>query len=97
MAELWLQGIRNFATLNTCFVGVVYRTASKSMPGKFEVSTIAYEQRYGHKPRGFGLWYFRLPGGLTFSYTGGYHAAARAASAFADRLQHGDEPLRLYA
>ncbi len=62
------------------------------------VSTITYEQRHGRKPRGYGLWYFRMPGGLTFSYPGGYQAAARAATAFASRLHYGiDEPIRLYA
>jgi hypothetical protein len=58
------------------------------MSGKLVVSTIAYERRYGRKPRGYGLWYFRLPGGLTFSYPGGYRAAVRAATAFAGRLRH---------
>lgn len=68
------------------------------MANKCEISTIAYEQRHGRKPRGYGLWYFRLPGGLTFSYPGGYRAAARAAAAIAVRLRHGaDEPVRLYA
>lgn len=68
------------------------------MLGTLEVSTITYELRHGHKPRGYGLWYFRLPGGLPFSYPGHYRAAARAAAAFADRLGHAaDEPIRLYA
>lgn len=63
-----------------------------------EVSTITYEQRHGHKPRGYGLWYFRLPGGLPFSYPGNYRAAARAAADFAGRLGHAHgEPIRLYA
>lgn len=68
------------------------------MMGTLEVSTIAYEQRYGRKPRGYGLWYFRLPGGLTFTYPGRYQTAARAAAAFAGRLRNGaGEPIRLYA
>jgi len=68
------------------------------MMSTLEVSTVTYEQRHGHKPRGYGLWYFRLPGGLTFSYPGGYRQAARAATAFAGRLHHcADEPIRLYA
>jgi len=50
-----------------------------------EVSTRRYEQVYGRKPRGYALWYFRLPGGGTFAHPGLYSAAARAACAHARR------------
>jgi hypothetical protein len=49
------------------------------------VSTRRYEQVHGHKPRGYGLWYFALPGGVTFSHAGLYHVAVRSISRQAER------------
>lgn len=56
------------------------------MACKVVVSTVGYEQLHGRKPRGYGLWYFRLPGGLTFSHPGTYGAALRVATVHARRI-----------
>lgn len=50
------------------------------MATKVEFSTLRYEQVHGHKPRGYALWYFALPGDVTLSYPGTYPAALRAIS-----------------
>ena len=42
-----------------------------------EFSTREYEWTYGHKPRGYGWWYFTFEG-LDFSATGKYSEAKRA-------------------
>jgi hypothetical protein len=51
------------------------------MTARIEFSTSRYEQVYGRKPRGYGLWYFCLPGGVTLSQPGVYAEAARAVAA----------------
>lgn len=51
-----------------------------------KVSTRRYEQVYGRKPRGYGLWYFQLPDGGTFTHSGLYSDASRAARAHVRRL-----------
>ncbi len=56
------------------------------MSVKVEFSTIRYQHIHGHKPRGFGLWYFFLPGGVTLSHRGTYGAATRAIAAQAQRV-----------
>lgn len=56
------------------------------MACKVVVSTVGYEQLHGRKPRGYGLWYFRLPGGLTFSLPGTYEVALRVATVHASRI-----------
>ena len=45
-----------------------------------EISTARYEYAHRRKPRGFGLWYFRMPDGLTFSFAGTYAQASREAA-----------------
>ena len=48
------------------------------MATRIALSTLRYEHVHGHKPRGYGLWYFALPGGVTFSHAGYYHVAVRS-------------------
>lgn len=50
------------------------------MATKIALSTLRYEYVHGHKPRGYGLWYFALPGGVTVSHAGLYHVALRSIS-----------------
>lgn len=50
-----------------------------TMSKNVEISTAFYESAHHRKPRGFGLWYFRMPDGLTFSFAGTYVRATRAA------------------
>ncbi len=50
-----------------------------------EISTARYERVHRRKPRGFTLWYFRMPDGWTFSQPGTYASAKRAAAAQARR------------
>lgn len=54
-----------------------------------EISTTRYERIHRRKPRGFTLWYFRMPDGWTFSQTGTYESAKRAAAAHAQRRRQG--------
>jgi hypothetical protein len=51
-----------------------------------EVSTSRYERLHGRKPRGYGLWYFRMPDGRTFVHSGCYYASCRAAKAHARKI-----------
>jgi hypothetical protein len=51
------------------------------MRARIVLSTLRYQQVFGHKPRGYGLWYFCLPGGTTLSHSGTYSVAARAVTA----------------
>ncbi len=54
-----------------------------------EISTERYERVYRRKPRGFTLWHFRMPDGWTFSQTGTYASAKRAAAEHARRRSFG--------
>ena len=56
------------------------------MASKITVSTSRYTHTYGTQPNGFRLWYFMIPGGRTFSHSGDYNDAVRAATAHAERL-----------
>jgi hypothetical protein len=47
-----------------------------------EFSTSRYERLHGRKPRGYGLWYFRMPDGRTFAHPG-YYVSRRAVKAHA--------------
>jgi hypothetical protein len=40
------------------------------MATRIALSTLRYESVHGHKPRGYGLWYFALPGGVTLCHAG---------------------------
>jgi hypothetical protein len=51
-----------------------------------EFSTSRYEHLHGRKPRGYGLWYFRMPDGRTFVHPGCYHESRRAVAAQARRV-----------
>lgn len=46
---------------------------------KVEISTRLYESNFGRKPRGFGLWYFRVSNGVLFTHAGTFVEAKRAA------------------
>jgi hypothetical protein len=48
-----------------------------------EFSTSRYERLHGRKPRGYGLWYFRMPDGRTFAHPGYYYVSRRAVKAHA--------------
>lgn len=58
---------------------------ASSAPGEahkaIDVSTVRYRCVHQRKPRGYRLWYFAMPDGLTFSYIGSYSEAKRAAAA----------------
>lgn len=56
------------------------------MTAKVEFSTIRYEMVHGRKPRGYGLWYFLIPGGVTFSHQGTYPQAKQAAATYTQRI-----------
>ena len=51
-----------------------------------EFSTSRYERLHGRKPRGYGLWYFRMPDGRTFVHPGSYDVCRRAVEAQAQRI-----------
>jgi hypothetical protein len=51
-----------------------------------EINTRNYERVHGCKPKGYGLWYFQLPGGVYLAYPGSYRAAHRAAVTDARRV-----------
>ncbi len=57
------------------------------MTDDIEISTYRYEWAHRHKPRGYGLWYFELPGGVVFSYLGSFAEARRAAARFARAMR----------
>jgi len=59
------------------------------MTPNVEISTARYERVHRRKPRGFTLWYFRMPDGWTFSQSGTYASAKRAAAAHALRRSQG--------
>lgn len=44
-----------------------------------EFSIDRYVWAHHHKPRGYRLWYFRLPDDVTYSHAGTYSEAKRAA------------------
>ena len=56
------------------------------MATEIEISTRRYERIFGHKPHGFGLWYFQFPGGRVFAYSGDFTIAYRVAADVARRL-----------
>jgi len=45
---------------------------------------------HGRKPRGYGLWCFRMPDGVTFCQEGTFPRAKQAAAAHARRWFEGD-------
>jgi hypothetical protein len=53
------------------------------MSPEVEFSTSRYESMHGRKPRGYSLWYFRMPDGATFSQEGTFPQAKEAAAAHA--------------
>lgn len=56
-----------------------------------EFSTSRYERLHGRKPRGYGLWYFRMPDGRTFVPRILLRVSANGNGAgAADRHRHGD-------
>lgn len=63
-----------------------------------DVSTVRYRCVHQRKPRGYRLWYFAMPDGLTFSYIGPYAEAKRAATAQAcSRYKYKDISIQLCA
>jgi hypothetical protein len=59
------------------------------MNQELEFNTIRYEWAHRRKPRGYRLWYFRMPDGLTFYYSGTYSEARQAAAIHAHRRYRG--------
>jgi hypothetical protein len=57
------------------------------MAHEIAISSRRYERVFGHKPRGFGLWYFQLPGGRVVAHTGEYAAACKVAVDHARKLR----------
>ena len=55
----------------------------KTMNPEVEFSTSCYEWVHRRKPRGYSLWYFRMPDGFTFSQEGTFLQAKQAAAALA--------------
>jgi hypothetical protein len=55
-----------------------------------EFSTSRYEWVHGRKPRGYSLWYFRMPDGFTFCQEGTFTQAKQAAAAHARQWFGGD-------
>jgi hypothetical protein len=51
-----------------------------------EISTARYEWAHHRKPRGYGLWYFRMPDGRTLCVHDTYGRAERLAAARARSL-----------
>jgi hypothetical protein len=45
---------------------------------------------HGRKPRGYSLWYFRMPDGVTFCQIGTFPQAKQAAAAHARQWFTGD-------
>jgi hypothetical protein len=58
------------------------------MMHSIEVATQQYERAHRRKPRGFRLWYFRMPDGMVFSYAGTFATAKQAARDHARRHYH---------
>ncbi len=56
-----------------------------------EFSTLCYEWVQRRKPRGYTLWYFRMPDGVTFSQEGTFLRAKQAAAAHARRRFGGSQ------
>jgi hypothetical protein len=56
------------------------------MPVTVEFSTSRYERLHGRKPRGYGLWYFRMQDGRTFVHPGYYYVSRRAMKAHARQI-----------
>lgn len=56
------------------------------MSPMIEINTRNYERVHGCKPKGYGLWYFQLPGGVYLAYPGSYRCAHRAAVTDARRV-----------
>lgn len=52
---------------------------------QMQIITTRYETIHRRKPRGYRLWYFQMPDGLTFSYAGTYARAKQAATVQAMR------------
>ncbi len=46
----------------------------------YKISTRRYRTVHGHRPQGLGLWYFQMPGGRIFAYSGPFALARRAAT-----------------
>lgn len=53
-------------------------------------STSRYECMHGRKPRGYSLWYFRMPDGVTFCQEGTFAQAKQAAAVHARQWFTGD-------
>lgn len=53
-----------------------------------EISTMRYEWAHRRKPRGYRLWYFRMPDGSTFCYAGTYGEARQAATELAQQRSY---------
>jgi hypothetical protein len=62
----------------------------KKMNTEVEFSTSRYERMHGRKPRGYSLWYFRMPDGFTFCQEGTFPQAKQAAAAHARQWFTGD-------
>ena len=50
------------------------------MVSDVEIVTARYEWAHHRKPRGYGLWYFRMPDGSMFCVPGTYARARRVAA-----------------
>lgn len=61
----------------------------KAMSPEVEFITSRYEWVHRRKPRGYSLWYFRMPDGFTFSQEGMFPKAKQAAAAHARRRYAG--------
>lgn len=56
------------------------------MVSEVEIITARYEWAHHRKPRGYGLWYFRMPDGRTLCVPGSYAQARRLAADRARRI-----------
>ncbi len=65
-----------------------------AMSPDVEFSTSRYESLHRRKPRGYSLWYFRMPDGFTFSQEGTFPKAKQAAAAHA-RQRYGGGVVRI--
>ena len=64
------------------------------MNPEVEFITSRYEWVHRRKPRGYSLWYFRMPDGFTFSQEGTFPKAKQAAAAHA-RRRYGEGVVRI--
>lgn len=64
---------------------------------KFKISTRRYRTIHGHRPQGLGLWYFQMPGGRIFTYSGPFAVARRAAAGHARDCHLGDAIIQVCA